>query len=70
MGCCHFVSFLLSGKRFGVCNTHPSTFRLRLFAQRQRIALLVAEAVVQRGQETREVVHLLRAAAEAAPRSR
>jgi hypothetical protein len=66
MGCCHFVSFLLSGKRFGVCNTHPSTFRLRLFAQRQRIALL-AEAVVQRGQETREVVHLLRAAVEAAP---
>jgi hypothetical protein len=61
MGCCHFVSFLLSGKRFGVCNTHSSPSRLRFFAQSQRMALVLVEAVIQRGQETREVVYLLRA---------
>jgi hypothetical protein len=39
MGCCHFVSFLLSGKRFGVCNTHSSTFRFRSSATRQQSTL-------------------------------
>jgi hypothetical protein len=37
------------------------TIKITPFAQVQRIALLAAEAVVQRGKEPGEVVHLLRA---------